>query len=60
MTLIQTIAEILLILSCLCALFSEKIESHCKSNANVKQIILVFSAAVSIISIVTLVIVAIH
>lgn len=60
MTMIQTTAEILLVLSCLCALFSEKIEAHFKSNANIKQIILGFSAAVSIVSIVALVLIAMH
>lgn len=58
MEFIQTTAEILLVFACICALFSEKIEERAKSNGKIKRIILGFSTAVSITSIVALVIVA--
>lgn len=58
MEFIQTVAEILLVFACFCAIFSEKIEQRAKSNGKIKHIILGFSAAVSIVSIVALVMIA--
>ncbi len=58
MDLIQITAEILLVFACICALFSDQIESHFKTNGQLKRVILIFSSAVSILSIVTLVILA--
>lgn len=58
MEFIQVTAEILLVFACICALFSEKIEERAKTNGKIKHLILVFSTAVSIISMVVLVIIA--
>lgn len=55
MNTIQTVAEILLVFACACALFSDQIEKYAKSNGKIKHFILGFSAAVSVISIVALV-----
>lgn len=55
---IQITAEILLVFSCICALFSDEIEKHVKSNGKIKHIILGFSAAVSIGSIAALIVAA--
>ena len=55
---IQFVAGILLVLACVCAVFSEKIDEHFKTKGKVRHWILGFSTAVSVISVVLLVLAA--